>query len=961
MGLINMEINNKINGFTITNIRNTSCGEFVEMRHDKTNARLAWTNNGEENKLFCISFKTVPSDDTGVFHILEHSVLGGSENYPVKEPFLYLLKGSMNTFLNAMTFPDKTMYPVSSRNNRDFMNLTKVYLDAVFKPLIYTVPNIFYQEGHHTEFNGDVNEAVYKGVVFNEMKGYISSVHERIESEMNSLLFPDSSYKFEFGGLPKAIPDLTYEQFLDVHKRYYNPANSYIYLDGAINLTEVLSLIDSYLSEFETNGEQPEIPYQSATESCTKELFYDSSAEDKSEKQSYLAVGKILADWNEVEKITAYSVITEAIAGCNDSPFKKAILDTELCLDVTLGISDGILQPIGTLKFNNMDRENGEKLLEIAEKTARDLVENGIGKDILESAINRCEFRFRESEEPKGLIRCIDSMSSWLYGGDPLMYIERSSIFDKLREKLDTSYFEDLLAQWLLDENGRKVLYMLPSATYGEELAEAEKNSVLKEVSALSDDEKSALIKLNEDLAEWQNTPDSAESVATLPDLPLSEISPEPIEYITNVDYEADIKILRHPVREKEITVMSLYFDVNDLSKDKLKQLLILDRLIAELPTEKSSGLELQKRIIGTLGSLTTDIIPIGKETNPEKCRVFFEMKTRFLSRNLNEAMALLGELLTETAYENPDIASRQLKQDEEEMKQDIISSGHRFSVRRATAHMSAESALIEFIRGYEAYNSLHEVNQLSKDDFSAMLRGFKSLAQRIFCKSRLTVSIGSAGDTSISALADILPQGQPSQDEEMNFKIDITQNSAIANSQATSLTGAVLSEKISNKSAWNVASTILSYEFLWNEVRVKGGAYGAGCGVNNMNEVTFYSYCDPSPLESMNIYEKSADFIADYCGENPDITSYIISTISSAEPLVSDADYAFIADCFYFRGITEEYRRNNCREILDMTCEKLMSICDDLKKPVYTCLTGSDEVTKTASESRKSEIISVY
>lgn len=955
-----MIINEKIHGFTITNIRQSECGEFIEMRHDKTNAPLAWMNNGEENKLFCISFKTVPEDDTGVFHILEHSVLGGSENYPVKEPFLYLLKGSMNTFLNAMTFSDKTMYPVSSRNNRDFMNLTKVYLDAVFKPLIYTVPNIFYQEGHHTEYFGNDKEAAYKGVVFNEMKGYISTVHDRIESEMNSLLFPETSYRFEFGGLPTAIPDLTYEQFIDAHKRFYHPANSYIYLDGGINPDEVLSLIDSYLSQYGKCGELPEIAYQKQTESCNRELYYDSSAECESDSQTFLAVGKILASWQEREKIAAYSVLTEAIAGCNDSPFKKAVLDTNMCLDVNLSITDGVLQPFGVLKFNNMDRKNGEKLLKAAEKSACELVEKGIGRDILEAAINRCEFRYRESEEPKGLTRCIDSMSSWLYGGDPLIYIDRSDVFNTLREKLDSRYFEELLAEWLLDENGRAILYMLPSDTYGEEQAENERRRVAEAISAMSDDEKSALIKINEDITEWQNTPDSAEAVAMLPELPLTEISPEPIEYITEECFENDVKILRHPVREKEITVMTLYFNINDFTHDELKQLLILDRLIAELPTSKSTGLELQKKIIGTLGNLTTDIIPMGNENDSESCQVFFEVKTRFLSRNTDEALRLLGELLTETEYEYPEIASRQLKQDEEEMKQDIISDGHRFSVRRTTALMSAESALIEFIRGYEAYRTFHSVNELSDEEFSALLRQLKPIAQRIFCKSRLTVSIGSALETNIGILTDILPEGEPCTAESMKFSLDLSKNTGITIPSATCCSGAVLGRKISDKSAWSVASTIISYEYLWNEVRVKGGAYGSGCSLNNMLEVSFYSYCDPSPMNSIGIYENSSEFLREYCRNNPDITSYIISTIASGEPLVSDAEYASAADSMYFRGITQESRRKLRGEILSMSCDRLADICDDMKNPVYSCVTGSDDVTNEAAD-RGFKILSVF
>ncbi len=949
-----MKINDKLHGFIVTDIRHTDCGEFIEMHHEKTNAPLAWMNNGEENKLFCISFKTVPQDDTGVFHILEHSVLGGSENYPVKEPFLYLLKSSMNTFLNAMTYPDKTMYPVSSRNNKDFMNLTKVYLDAVFKPLIYTVPNIFYQEGHHIEFFGDEKEASFKGVVLNEMKGYISSVHERIEGEMKRLLYPGTSYRFDFGGLPTAIPDLTYEQFIDVHKRYYHPANSYIYLDGSINPDEVLPLIDSYLSKYDSTGEKPEITYQKPISPIVQELYYDSSAESDDDSQTFLAVGKILANWEEREKITAYSVLTEAIAGCNDSPLKKALLDTELCLDLSLSIDDGLLQPTGLLKIYNIDRKNGEKLLETAENAIRKLVENGIGRDILEASINRCEFVYRESEEPKGLTRCVDSMSSWLYGGDPLMYIDRGDVFRTLREKLDTGYFEDLLAEWLLNEEGRAVLYMLPSETYGEEQAENEKKRVYGQLDEMSDSEKAELKELNDALKVWQNTPDKPEDIAKLPRLPLSEISAEPIEYITDEDSEYGIKILRHPVREKEITVMNLYFDVSDLTSDELKQLMVLERLIVELPTKTSSGFELQKRIIGALGSLSTDIIPMGKENDTESCKVFFELKTRFLSRNVTEALELISELLTETEYEHPELASRLLRQDKEELKQDIISEGHRFSVRRATANMSAESAVIEYINGFEAYKSYHIINLLSDEEFSAYLHKICPLAQRVFCKSRLTISIASADKTDISLLADNLPIGEASKKETMKLSLDIPKNQCIVIPSATAYSGAVLSKQITDKAVWSVLSSIVTYEYLWNEVRVKGGAYGSGCNVNNMNEACFHSYCDPTPGRSVGIFEKTPDFIGEYCSDNPDISSYIISTIASGEPLVSDAEYAGAADSIYFRDITQEFRRKHRRLILEMTADRLADVCKYLENELYFCAVGSketiDEVIKNNS-----------
>lgn len=954
-----MKINDRLHGFTVTNIRQSESGEFAELSHDKTAARLTWMNNGNENKLFSISFKTVPEDDTGVFHILEHSVLGGSENYPVKEPFLYLLKGSMNTFLNAMTFSDKTMFPVSSRNNTDFINLTKVYLDAVFKPMIYTVPEIFYQEGHHTEFFGNDEEAALKGVVFNEMKGY-SNVHDRIENEMNAMLFPDTSYRFESGGTPKAIPDLTYEQFKEAHRRFYHPSNSYIYLDGDIDINTVLPIIDSYLSEYEKSNDLPELSYQKPVSGCEKELYYDSSSEDEEDAQTYLAVGKILASWQEREKIAAYSVILEAIAGCNDSPFKKDILDTELCLDVTLNVFDGILQPYGVLKFCNIDRENGEALLKAAEASVRRLVENGIGTDILEAALNRCEFRFRESEEPKGLVRCIDSMSSWLYDGDPLEYIEMTDVFAALREKLGSGYYEELLSEWLLEPSGRAVLYMLPSNTYCEEQAELERQFVSRSLSELNDDEREKLISLNQKLAQWQETPDTPEAIATLPILPLSEISTEPVEYPTEVCSENSITVLKHPVREREIAVMTLYFAVDDLTEEEFKLLSVIEPLIAELSTEKSTGLELQSRIIGTLGSLSTSISPIGTIGDIDSCKVFFCVKSRFLVRNLVSALELIGELLTETVYEDPEAARRLLRQDEEDMKQDIISDGHRFAIRRTRAALSASGSIMEFIGGFEGYNHLHSVNELSDEEFSKLLSRMKPLTKKIFCKSRLTASISSASELSLEALTRLLPKGEKPAVDKMSYRLDIPMEQGIIIPSATSHSGAALSENIEDKAVWSVLHSILSYEYLWNEVRVKGGAYGTGCGINELNEVTFHSYCDPTPVASTEIFAEAADFLREYCSAKPDITSYIISSIAASEPLMSDAEFAANADGIYFRGVTDDYRRKVFRDMLEMTAEKLLAACDDLEKPMYRCIVGSEEVISSV-KTKEFEVSSVY
>lgn len=932
-----------LHGFSITDTRKIGDAEFIMMYHEKTGARLAWLNNKEENKLFSISFKTVPEDDTGVFHILEHSVLGGSEHYPVKEPFLYMLKSSMNTFLNAMTFPDKTMFPISSRNNADFMNLTKVYLDAVFKPEIYTNPNIFYQEGHHIEYRAEGDIPAYKGVVFNEMKGVISSVHERIESKLMEMLFPESCYRFEYGGLPSAVPNLTYQQFIDTHKRFYHPANSYIWLDGDIDIESVLELIDSYLSEYDKNDWLPEIPLQIPVSSDETE-YYEIAPDESEEKQTHLSVGKILASWHEREKVTAYSVLCEALAGSNDSPLKRAFLDTGLCLDVELSLSDGISQPFGILRINNIDTDDKDKILSALKDIVSDIVTNGIGHEILSASINRSEFNFRESEEPQGLTRCIDAMSSWLYGGDPLLYIDCESVFAGLREKIDTGYFENLLSEWLLDENGRAVLCMIPSKTYGEEQKNQEQKRLDNELANMSADEKSELIRLNSILDKWQKNPDSAEDIAKIPVLPLSEVSENPIDYKTEESSLNGVTILNHPAKNKGIISLNLWFDVSDFSRSELETLSLIDRLISELPTKKYSGAELTQQVVGVLGSLSTDISAFSKPDSPEKCKVYFSVKSRFLARNCNDAQALIAEILTSTIYDNAEIISEIINQDKEELRQDIITDGHRFAMRRARSTMSAESAVNELINGFESYSFIREIdNNRIRESIADIIK----LAERVFCKARLTASITAIEPVSIEALINALPDGEEMQSAELTLSeisVESSQIQGIIIPSGVSYSSAVLAERTCDKALWDVLSTIMTYEYLWNEVRVKGGAYGTGSGTNVLGETAFYSFRDPSPDASLDIYAQSAGFLSEYCSEKPDITQYIISTIARGEPLISDGEYGTTADIFHFRGIDFEERKNIRRRILSMTYSDLLSAVPYLENQGSCCIIGSKE-----------------
>ncbi|MBP5579026.1 MAG: insulinase family protein [Ruminococcus sp.] len=936
-----MNINDTIHGFKVVRTAPApdSGSQLIEMCHEKTGARLIWMKNDGENKLFSIAFRTPPSDDTGIFHILEHSVLGGSKKYPVKEPFLELMKGTMNTFLNAMTYPDKTVFPVSSRNDTDFMNLTRVYLDAVFDPAIYYNPNIFYQEGWHIEMRSESDTPVYKGVVFNEMKGAMSSVYSRMESEIMNVLYPDSCYRFESGGLPEAITSLTYEQFIEGHRTYYHPSNSYIYLDGPVNIDAVLGLIDGeYLSRFGRREVMSEIPLQKPIKASVRKSYYEISADEEEAAHTYYVIGKVLGSYQERERITAAAVLGEALTGSNDAPLKRAVLDTGLCLDVSLEVSDGIFQPFGCLCINNTDEENCSRLKEAVRAAVTELCEKGIDRKLLAAAIDRHEFRFRAGGEPRGLTRNISALSAWLYGGDPLSYLELGEVYDSLRKKADTGYFEELLKEWLLDENSRGELYLLPSRTYGEEQKKAEEKRIAEVIDRLACEERSVIVEQNRKLDEWQQSVDTPDQLATMPHLAISEVSDKPLPFETVTDSCGNVTILRHPASDNGITALNLYFSLSDLSEDELSAAAAATELYGELPTKRSSAAELQRRITGTLGEIIYSIKVFSPKGVTDRCTPYFMVSTRFLDRNTTDALELIAEILTETSFDNDDTVRELLMQSDENFKQSIIANGHSYSMSRVRAALSAEAAVSELVSGYEAYKRLHEAVKAPEK----LTETIKSLS-RIFCTSRLCASVTSTGNVSIEPLLNALPTGEKPASEEMGFKLDIPEKQGIIIPSGVSYSAMAFPDNSADKAVRSVLFRALSLEYLWNEVRVKGGAYGTGAFMDAKGEQTFYSYRDPSPAATIDTYRGSADFIKGYCDGEPDITQYIISSIAKDEPLMSDGNKSRQADGLWFRGITFEERAAERKRMLGVTASQLTEAAEKLRSFGGICVMGSE------------------
>ena len=942
-----MKINEKNHGFIVTNVQRVAeiGAELVTMRHERTGARLLWMNSGEENKLFSIAFKTVPWDDTGVFHILEHSVLGGSKRYPVKEPFLELMKSSMNTFLNAMTFPDKTVFPVSSRNAADFMNLTRVYLDAVFAPAIYDNPGIFRQEGWHVELRDPADAPLYKGVVFNEMKGALSSVYSRMTLELQRMLFPDNCYGFESGGDPVSIPNLTYEAFLDAHRTFYHPSNAYIYLDGDMDIDAVLALIDGeYLGKCDAGEADHPIPKQTPIAPAARTAEYALAPDEPEEGRAHIAIGKVLCDWNDREKLMALQVLSEVLAGSNDAPLKRALLDTGLCRDVSLGMEEGILQPFGVLEILNTDPQHAEALLQALREAAGRIADAGLDRADVEAALNLLEFRFREGEEPKGLMRNINALASWLYGGDPLLYIGCEDAFAGLRTKLDTGYYEALLREWLLDESGRATLTMLPS----KDCAARERAEEEARLAALrdrwSDADRDAVIEANRQLDAWQQSVDTPEQLATMPQLPLSEVSDKPLPLATEVGAEGGVTRLRHPSRQKGIVGVNLYFSLADCDADALGTAGTMAGLLGELPTTRHDGAALQRLIRALLGDFSASVQCFGQRERPEVCRPYLAVQARFLDHNRDAALRLIAEILTRTRFDCADQVGELLMQADEDFKQAIIGGGHRVALDRARAGLSAESAVREWVGGFEAYKREHACVEALEKNLPRVTGALQALRDRVFARARLTASVTAATEESLAALLADLPEGAAPASEEMAFSLDLPDAQGILIPAPVSYSGYALSRRAEDAPAWSVAASILSLEYLWNEVRVKGGAYGAGASANLLGEVGFYSFRDPSPAQTLSTDRGAAAFLRDYCAKAPALDRYIISTIAQSEPLQSDTSRGATADMAWFRGITEERRALRRRQMLSVTAGDIAALCDALESPARRCVVGGQE-----------------
>lgn len=922
-----MKVNDKLYGFTVTSIRAIEEfeGELVEMTHDRTGAGLVWAKCDEENKLFSVGFRTLPEDNTGVFHILEHSVLCGSDKFPVREPFVELLKTSMNTFLNAMTYSDKTLYPVSSRMEQDYLNLMEVYLDAVFRPNILSNPNIFYQEGWHIDTTGD--EPVYKGVVFNEMKGAMSDVDQIAERTLGKLLFPDTCYGFNSGGDPDAIPDLTYDDFIARYKRFYHPSNAYFYLDGDIPLEKTLAMIDSYLEDYDRLEDIPEIVMQTPVTGKTTCRYEVSDDEGK----AVVVYGRIAGTWEDRDKLLLLGVLTEQLADSNESPLKRAVLSSGLAEDMEVYVSDGIAQPYLMMLFRGVDPDTADddRLLDIVREAAERMIAEGIPQRDLEASINQLDFRFRQYPEPQGLYRANAVFGSWLYGGDPSLNLRTNEAISNARRMVSEGGAEKLAVEYFADTDSFSRLILLPSTELGRENAEAEAARISSEVAAMGEDGLEELEKLNRELLEWQETSDSEEALATIPQLALKDINPIPQLIGTEVCEKEGVTLLYHDIHTSGIVYINAYFPVTDLSLDELPAAALLTEFYKDLPTENYSVTELQNEIRMYVGGMSFGIDIQARDDSKKTCTPVLRAAAAVLKENLAHAEDLMIEILTRTRFDDLSLMKELVTQIDEEGKRYAVSSGHRLAIYAARAGYSSRDAAAEAVNGYTFIQYMHKMSENFDDEIGGFTGFARKLIDRTVVREGACITVTASENVSLDRLIGMLGEGS-GRPETASFTTSLPERLGIQVPASVSHSVQAYDLSLEGKRAAgsiSVASNILSLAYLWNEIRVKGGSYGASVSAGRTGGLMCYSYRDPSPARSLGIYKTMADFLDSFDGASAgDLDGFIISTIASTEPLISPSSRGRAADDFWLSGFTDEDRIRVRREILETTVADLIS-----------------------------------
>ena len=925
-------------------LKDTGCDSLL-LVHKKTGARVALLPSDDDNKVFYIGFRTPPKDSTGVAHIIEHTVLCGSRAFPVKDPFVELVKGSLNTFLNAMTYPDKTMYPVASTNDADFRNLMNVYLDAVFYPNIYREEKIFRQEGWHYEMESPEDDLTINGVVYNEMKGAFSSADEYLERVIFNGLFPDTSYGVESGGDPKNIPDLTYEQFLNFHSRYYHPSNSYIYLYGDMDMADTLAWLDEkYLSAFEKIEIDSEIKKQAPFAQMKRvEDVYPIADEEDEKENTYLAWNVVTGDPLSIKEMIAYDVLDYALLSMPGAPVREALLEAGIGRDVTGAYNDGILQPYFSVEARGAEREDADRFEEIIRKVLTDQAEGGIDKKSLMAGINYLEFQFREADYatyPKGLMYSIDVFDSWLYDENaPFVSLKQLAAYEELRHDVETGYFEKLIKEVLLDNAYRNIVVMEPTASekkYAEPTEEPDGYS-----------------------AENRR----AETDPT-PHLNLSDIDRNAVPYPTEKRGKDGTPYLYAPQKTDGIVYADLFFDISQASEKELFHLSILASLLTSVATLETDGAALQTKL-----GLYTGSMDAGMTATSYKGAVISALTFRFkaLASCYAQAVTLAEEVLTKTVFDDQKAICDLIDQIFTDMQLGFINNSSQLAATRAAASHNVRDAIADRTGGLEFYQNLKELREQLRDDESAFDRLKESLEnvyEKFFKNGRAVFSLSCDEDSFKEIESVSLPMQANLTDRLENADMPLLSGNVALTAPCDIVFNGYsfnIADEM-NGGALLLAKKILSLEYLWQKIRVENGAYGCGTVPNSAKRLDMWSYRDPQIGITLNTFKQAGDFLSSLQLSDRAVEDYIISVIRSLDNPQLPRTTAYLGAVYTLLGRSYEDIQKERDELLSATLSDLNEIGKVLQKASQNaawCTVGNPE-NITANKALYDEIITL-
>ena len=930
------------------------------LRHKKTGARVFVLENDDNNKVFYIGFRTPPSDSTGVPHIMEHSVLCGSKKFPAKDPFVELAKGSLNTFLNAMTYPDKTVYPIASCNDKDFKNLMHVYMDAVFNPNIYDREEIFRQEGWHYELDKEDGELKINGVVYNEMKGAFSNAEDMVDRKIYEALFPDTAYGLESGGDPEVIPKLTYEAFLDFHRRYYHPSNSFIYLYGDADMAERLNWLDEeYLSAYDSLYIDSELKLQKGFSEMKEVSFaYPVTEEEPLSENTFIAYSSVIDTVLDPKLYLAFQVIDYALISAPGAPLKEALMKSGICRDVASSYENGIYQPYFTIMVKNSDEDKKEKFLEIIRECLGDIVKKGINKKALEAGVNYFEFKYKESDfgsYPKGLIYGLQSLDSWLYDEkNPFMHLGFFDSIAFVKEMIDSDYFEQLIDKYLLNNPHSALIISKPERglTAKKDAALAAK---LKEYAAgLTKEERENICRNTIELKKYQEEPDDPEVLKCIPMLEIEDIKKKPSPILNEEEEEGGIRFLYHDVKSNAIGYLTLLFDLKSLPERLYPALGLIRNLLGLISTENFTYGDLINEINRKSGGVTFGVGSYVDTENFDEFSKFFEVDAKLLEGSSDFVFDIIGEILFKSRFSDRDRILELFKMLKSRIQLSLASAGHSVAYMRCMAYHSERAWFSDQVSGYEFYKYLCQVEEIYGSDPEETDRAMAECLNYILDRNNLLVDYTGSREGFKEIKKNAIEfakqlKDQPREAVKTDFKPE-NKNEAFKSSsqvQYVALTGNFRKSGLEFTGALRVLKTILSYDYLWINVRVKGGAYGCMNSFNTSGDSFLVSYRDPNLSETLDIYRRTADYVENFQADKRTMTKYVIGTISDVDVPRTPKMEGNRNLAIYLSKISYESLCRERSQILSADTEEIRKLAEHMRAIIdqdYICCIGSEE-----------------